>query len=84
MHLFQFKLLNGEDFAYHEPAIRKVNQAAGRVIRSEEDKGIIILMGERFTWDRYNRFLSDWITEAIIYINSTDTLVNEIKDFWEI
>ena len=76
--------VNGEDFAYHEPAIRKVNQAAGRVIRSEEDKGIIILMGERFTWDRYNRFLSDWITEAIIYINSTDTLVNEIKDFWEI
>ncbi|PKK85499.1 MAG: hypothetical protein CVT48_05175, partial [Thermoplasmata archaeon HGW-Thermoplasmata-1] len=40
----------GKDYAYVYPAMNKVLQAAGRLIRSETDRGVIVLMDERFAW----------------------------------
>ena len=52
---------NGYDYAYVYPGMNKVMQAAGRVIRTMEDKGIILLLDERFTKKDYLRlFPAEW------------------------
>lgn len=43
----------GRDYAYTYPAMNRVMQAAGRLIRSETDRGVVLLMDERFTWSNY-------------------------------
>lgn len=43
--------MNGFDYAYRYPGMNKVLQAAGRVIRTERDKGMIVLLDDRF-WHR--------------------------------
>jgi len=45
----------GMDYAYIFPAITKCMQGAGRCIRSETDKGVIIFLDERFAWPQYSR-----------------------------
>ncbi len=51
----------GWNYGYVYPAINKVVQACGRVIRSDTDRGVIALLDERFTWKNYFNFLpSDW------------------------
>lgn len=51
------KFGKGEDYAYTFPAIQKALQAAGRCIRSEDDKGICVFMDKRFTWPKYRKLL---------------------------
>ena len=55
------------------PAIRKLLQAAGRVVRSETDKGLIII-----TDNRTIKF-SDHIPELEV----TDNIIHDIQDFFE-
>ena len=52
---------NGYDYAYRFPGMNKVLQAAGRVIRTAEDAGVVALMDERFA-ERENRelFPPEW------------------------
>ncbi|MBT3323901.1 ATP-dependent DNA helicase [archaeon] len=45
----------GWDYAYVFPAIIKTLQSAGRCIRSETDKGIIVFLDERYLWQSYRR-----------------------------
>ena len=45
---------NGFDFAFRYPGMNKVLQAAGRVIRTTEDCGVILLLDERFLQSDYN------------------------------
>jgi DNA excision repair protein ERCC-2 len=47
----------GEVYAYLNPAITRVLQAAGRLIRREEDRGVVVLMDERLEQLRYQRLL---------------------------
>lgn len=63
----------GWEFAVESPAIRKLLQAAGRVVRSETDKGLIII-----TDNRSIKF-SDYIPELEV----TDDIVHDIQDFFE-
>lgn len=49
------KFKKGWDYGYVYPAIIKVLQNAGRCIRSETDKGVIVFLDERFSWDNYYR-----------------------------
>lgn len=44
---------NGFDYAYIYPGINKVEQGAGRVIRTESDKGRILLIDDRYSTDKY-------------------------------
>jgi len=49
------------NYAYVYPGLNKVMQAAGRVIRTEEDKGIIMLLDERYTYHSYRQVIPyDW------------------------
>ncbi|ODS41996.1 MAG: hypothetical protein MSIBF_01205 [Candidatus Altiarchaeales archaeon IMC4] len=49
------KLGRGRDYGYVFPAMNNVLQAMGRCIRSETDRGVIVLMDERFKWQNYMR-----------------------------
>ncbi len=55
------KFKKGWDYGYLFPAFTKTIQAAGRCIRSEHDKGVIIFLDERYTWNNYYRcFPATW------------------------
>lgn len=74
----QFK--NGFSYAYLNPGINKVLQSAGRVIRSGEDKGIIMLLDERFLQQQYHRlFPKEWDDIEVVNQN---TVRGVISDFW--
>ncbi|QOY35198.1 ATP-dependent DNA helicase [Anaerobacillus isosaccharinicus] len=52
---------NGFDFAYVYPGMNKVHQAGGRLIRSEEDEGVIFLIDDRYLSAKYRNLLpSEW------------------------
>lgn len=58
---FELKFRKGWDYGYIFPAITKCLQSAGRCIRSETDKGVIVFLDERFAWPNYKRcFPTDW------------------------
>ena len=50
----------GYDYAYLFPGLQKVVQAAGRVIRSPEDRGVVWLLDDRFGQPRVRRLFPDW------------------------
>ena len=52
---------DGFDYAYRYPGMNKVLQAAGRVIRTVDDFGIVVLLDERFLTGAYQRlFPREW------------------------
>lgn len=70
----------GFEYAYAYPAIIKIMQAAGRVIRSKKDQGTILLLGDRFSRRYYRRMLpKDWGLDFV----TIKSLEKELKDFWE-
>lgn len=73
---------NGFEYAYVYPGMNKVLQAAGRVIRGENDKGIIVLLDDRFGTQRYKElFPNHW--KHLIYAGNPKSLYMIIKKFWE-
>ena len=50
----------GYDYTYLYPGIQKVVQAAGRVIRSQHDRGVVMLMDDRFGEARVRQLLPEW------------------------
>lgn len=71
---------NGFDYAYRYPGMNKVLQAAGRVIRTEEDIGVVALLDERFLENNYSGlFPREW--ENMIVVQK-DTVKNETEKFW--
>lgn len=72
----------GFNYAYTYPGLNRVFQAAGRVIRTESDKGFIVLCDDRYkTREYYSNFPSHW-TDSIKYIGSTARLEKTVADFW--
>lgn len=51
---------SGYDYAYLYPGMRKVVQAAGRVIRTPEDKGVVYLIDGRFSRPAVRALLPEW------------------------
>lgn len=56
---FDDKMKAGYDFAYKYPGFNKVLQSAGRVIRTEEDKGTVLLIDSRFCQHTYLKLFPD-------------------------
>lgn len=50
----------GYDYSYLYPGLQKVVQAAGRVIRTQQDKGVIYLIDDRFNQPTVRRLLPSW------------------------
>lgn len=73
--------LNGFDYAYRFPGMNKVLQAAGRVIRTAEDKGVILLLDERFLQASYRSlYPREWERLKTV---SRAQLGAELIKFWE-
>ncbi|HZX12546.1 MAG TPA: helicase C-terminal domain-containing protein [Candidatus Nanoarchaeia archaeon] len=53
IHYYDFKFNKGWDYGYNLPALIRCFQNAGRAIRSATDKGVIIYLDERYTWQTY-------------------------------
>jgi DNA excision repair protein ERCC-2 len=72
----------GFEYAYTIPAMAKAIQAAGRVIRSETDRGLIVLMDNRFMEPGYSRSMPvDWFESDVTELVSR-SILSEITDFW--
>lgn len=57
---------NGFDYAYVYPGIIKVLQAAGRCIRTEDDKGIVLLLDDRYFTNKYKSLLpKEWFLNIL-------------------
>jgi len=78
---FETEDVDGFDYAYRYPGMNKVLQAAGRVIRTESDIGIVVLLDERFLQRSYIRmFPKEWEEYKRVNIGNVS---NEIIGFWE-
>ncbi len=74
---------NGFDYSYTYPGLNKVFQAAGRVIRGEEDRGIIYLLDDRYSWQKYmNLFPKHWTNQVMV--NNKQEFKDFINKFWSI
>ncbi len=82
MDYFQRKNGMGYENAYMYPGMNKVLQAAGRVIRSESDRGMVLLVDERFSHRTYkNLFPKHW--EHSRGVRSTAELQARLEQFWK-
>jgi DNA excision repair protein ERCC-2 len=74
---------HGFGYAYLVPGLTRVVQAAGRLLRSDEDRGVIVVMGRRFLDPRYLRLLPEEWTfgdpESLIF----EDPVAAIQEFFE-
>ena len=71
----------GFNHAYRYPGMNKVLQAAGRVIRTREDKGTILLMDERFLNTDYRMlFPAEWEDAAVCRLGNVEQY---LKQFWK-
>lgn len=72
---------NGFDYSYRYPGMNKVLQAAGRVIRTAEDVGVIALLDERFLqFSYYKMFPREWETFETV---SVDNVADRVERFWD-
>lgn len=74
---------NAFDYAYVFPAMAKAIQSAGRVVRTETDKGVILLIDPRFLENSYSQTMpTEWFNETPRELVS-QKILQDIKDFWE-
>jgi Rad3-related DNA helicase len=71
----------GFEYSYMYPGMNKVLQAAGRVIRSETDTGVILLIDERFSYGSYQSlFPKEWFPNVKVDSRNLD---RTLSNFWE-
>jgi DNA excision repair protein ERCC-2 len=74
---YDTKFGKGWDYGYVGPAFSKCLQSAGRCIRSEKDRGVLVFLDERYTWQNYfKHFPADWD------IKTTKLYLDRIKEFF--
>ena len=73
--------MDGFSYAYLYPGMNKVLQSAGRVIRTKEDKGVVLLLDERFLQRAYRElFAEEWRGYEIC---SLEDERGRVERFWE-
>ena len=73
---------SGFDYAYRYPGMNKVLQAAGRVIRTPQDRGVVLLIDDRFQAPDYRRLMPPhWSGFAPVYSLAELTLA--LQGFWQ-
>jgi len=78
---FDSRGMRGFDYAYLYPGINKVLQSAGRVIRTETDRGVVLLLDDRFSRRQYrDSFPREWENCQIC---SAATLSDYMESFWK-
>ena len=78
---FQEQSGHGFAYAYQYPGFNRVLQATGRVIRTETDQGIIVIIDERFAHSRYRRlFPEHW--QGVQIVQNEDQITDQLREFW--
>lgn len=78
---YDAKGLNGKNYAYIYPGMNKVMQAVGRLIRSEDDKGTVLLIDERYMTNQYqDLFKKEWSNYQVVLSN--DEVDEAISSFY--
>ena len=81
MNYFKQKNGTGYEYAYKFPGMNKVLQASGRVIRSEHDRGIVVLIDERFSQQNYRSlFPEHW--DHYQTVKKLSDVESSLKKFW--
>ncbi len=71
----------GFEYAYQYPGINRVLQAAGRVIRTELDRGVVLLIDQRYGTHRYRSLLpAEW---RPVKMQSGQQLTEALQEFWD-
>ncbi len=79
---FDGRCERGYDYAYTYPGMNRVLQAAGRVIRREEDEGVVILIDDRYNTPQYQMlFPPSWM--HLRYTKNAISLAELVKNFWK-
>lgn len=77
---YEAKCGEGFDYAFRYPGMNKVMQAAGRVIRTVTDRGVILLLDERFLQTDYQRmFPREWDGYQVC---NRDSVAGQLREFW--
>jgi Rad3-related DNA helicase len=72
---------SGMEYAYIYPGMNKVMQAVGRVIRSERDRGVAVIIDDRFSRPPYTTLLpGHW--QGIRYTSNLKSLLSVLREFW--
>ncbi len=74
---YDYKFGKGWDYAYIYPAMKKAMQAAGRCIRTRNDRGAVVFMDKRYTWSNYRKVFPPEIDP-----NETKAPWKELQDFF--
>ncbi len=79
---YQEKQDMGMEYAYVYPGMNKVIQAVGRLIRAASDKGIVLLIGERFAEEEFNELLPSYWFERGGDVEITEKYEKTVHQFW--
>ena len=71
----------GYEYAYISPGINKVMQALGRVIRSEKDRGIALLIDDRYLTEEYHDLFKTTYSHYEV-VTSIDDIKEQVENFW--
>jgi DNA excision repair protein ERCC-2 len=77
---FEAKTGQGFEYAYTFPGMNRVLQATGRVIRSETDRGVALLIDARFGAPRYRRLFPEWWRPVVV--RNTTQIREALSFFW--
>jgi DNA excision repair protein ERCC-2 len=77
---FQERTGSGFEYAYTFPGMNRVLQAIGRVIRSETDRGVVLLIDTRFAETRYRRLFPAWWQAR--RVRTTAQIKAAVESFW--
>jgi Rad3-related DNA helicase len=79
---YENKCERGYDYAYTFPGMNRVLQAAGRVIRREEDRGVVVLIDSRYAEEPYlHLYPSHW--QGMMAAESASALAHRLQQFWQ-
>jgi DNA excision repair protein ERCC-2 len=78
---FQESTQSGFEYAYTFPGMNRVLQAVGRVIRSETDRGVVLLIDARFNETRYRRLFPAWWKYT--RVRQSPAIESVLRVFWK-
>ena len=78
---YQDRLDSGTEYAYLYPGMNRVLQAAGRVIRTEGDRGVIVLVDDRFNDPLYKKLMPE-LWHGVEFLPDAGTLKEKVEEFW--
>ena len=79
---FDEKYEEGKQFAYIYPGMNRVLQAAGRVIRREDDRGVIVLVDDRFSDPLYKKIVPA-LWRGMKFVSDPKELRESLDKFWK-